>query len=308
MIYDIKQITKALDIEQNLEKLLQIQKQAFIDFSSNLYEVPIPMQLKFHEFTGDCHVKSGFKKDDDLFVIKVATGFYKNTELGLPSGDGALLLMSQKTGLLQAILCDGGYLTTLRTALAAMVAAKITPWDIRCIGIVGTGKLASQLLYILQKQFPLAQICLWGRNVNKAKTFADENIIICNFIDELCALSDVIITTTASTEPVISTHAIGGRKHIIALGADDIDKQECSPCLFRKADVVIVDSCKQACVFGDTFHAISANVITIDKVIELGNVLQAEKTLDAKLIVTDLTGIAAQDVAIAIFVLQQLKI
>jgi len=118
--------------------------------------------------------------------------------------------------------------------------------------------------------------------------------------------SDVIITTTASTQPIIEANEVTGRKHIIALGADDAYKQECDPFLVGKADCVIVDSRVQAAVFGETFHAIRDHVITASELMELGTVLQRPSPLDAQLIVTDLTGIAPQDVAIASWLTQHL--
>jgi hypothetical protein len=77
-IYDVDQIKKVINLDLSLKELINSQRQAFIDFSSGLYDVPIPMQLSFQEKVGDCHIKAGFKRNDDTFIIKVATGFYQN--------------------------------------------------------------------------------------------------------------------------------------------------------------------------------------------------------------------------------------
>ena len=97
-----------------------------------------------------------------------------------------------------------------------------------------------------------------------------------------------------------------GKKHIIAIGADDIHKQECEAVLFQKADLVIVDSLIQGCKFGDVFHAIKLGFLTIKNITELGNILQINKKLTAEFIITDLTGIAAQDITIVEFILKKL--
>lgn len=44
-IFDIKKIQQVINQEQDLEEIIETQKQAFIDFTSGLFEVPLPMQL-----------------------------------------------------------------------------------------------------------------------------------------------------------------------------------------------------------------------------------------------------------------------
>ena len=102
-IYNFDQIKKAIDINKDLDSLVNNQRQTFIDFSKNLYEIPLPIQLSFSDYQSDCHIKAGFKKGGDIFIIKSATGFYNNPAISLPSNDGAILVFSQKTGLLQTI-------------------------------------------------------------------------------------------------------------------------------------------------------------------------------------------------------------
>lgn len=222
-IFDIKKIQQIIDVEQNLEEIIETQKQTFIDFTSGIFEVPLPMQLSFPNLHGDCHVKAGFKNHGDIFVIKVASGFYNNHVLGLPTGDGALLIFSQKTGLIEAILYDGGWLTTLRTAIAGLIAISITPWEIKNIGIIGTGSLALLMHAIIKKQYPTSHLNIYGRNANKAYSICNN---VCTSIPELLAKSDLVISTTASTEVIIHSSDLQGPKHIIALGADDINKRE----------------------------------------------------------------------------------
>lgn len=312
MIYKNHQIKEVIDLKRDLKKLMAEQRQAFIDYSRGVFDIPPPLQLRFPKHDGDCHIKVGFRENDDVFVIKIATGFYRNGDLGLiglPPGDGVILVFSQKTGILQSILCDAGYLTTLRTALAAAVAAQLTPWEINHIGIIGTGQLAIQTMETMKQLYPVAQFRLWGRSFEKTKAIAGsyKDIKICDTIRDLAKNADLIITTTASTKPIIYAEDIRENSHIIALGADDIHKQECDPHLFELADTIIVDSQTQALRFGDTFHAIQDNRIVIDKVIELGNVLENGIPAKSKIMITDLTGIAAQDIAIAKYVMEFFK-
>ena len=308
-VYSAQQIKKAINLKQNWQTLLKSQQQAFIDFSKGLVQVPPPLQMHFEKARGDCHVKAGFKKDGDIFAVKIATGFYQNTLKNLPAGDGAILVFCQQTGLLKAILCDGGYLTTLRTAIAACIAAKTTPWKIQRIGIVGTGQLAAQLLELFHLCNPHAAFKLWGRSFEKAKNLASAytNADVNESIEELVSNCDLIITTTANSSPIINLNYVHQKTHIIALGSDELGKQECDPKLFQHADVVIVDSKKQAQFFGDTFYALQSGLISYDKLQELGTIIETGISRDAKVIISDFTGIAAQDIAIAESTLKLLK-
>ena len=75
---------------------------------------------------GDVHIKYGYIKGHDYYVIKIASGFYGNKEFGLPPGNGMMLMFSQKTGEPVAIQYDEAYLTDIRTAVAGTISAKVS--------------------------------------------------------------------------------------------------------------------------------------------------------------------------------------
>lgn len=308
-IYPIEEIKQIVSLDSDLNILLQTIRQAFIDFSNGLVIVPLPLQMLFQNPPGDCHVKAGFNTNGNIFCIKVATGFYQNLDLGLPPGDGVILVFSKKTGMLEAILCDEGFLTILRTALAACVASKVTTFPVHQIGILGTGRLACLILQLIKQLYPDVSISLWGRNYEKLQqiTSRHPDVTASKSRSSLLRESQLIITTTASSAPIVKKEDISSPLHIIALGADEPSKQELDPELFRSADKVIVDSKAQAIKFGDAAHAIRANIIDESKLQELGHILQSKDTDTSKLTITDLTGIAAQDIAISEYVLERAK-
>ncbi len=303
-IYNIEEIKGRINLERDLPKLLESQKKAFIDFSKGRIHTPAPMQLSFPKAPGDCHIKAGFKEDDDIFIVKIASGFYKNRKQGLPPGDGAVLIFSQLTGQLQAIFCDAGFLTTLRTALTACIAAQATPWEVDNIGIIGTGQLAIQILALMPLLYPHAKFGIWGRSDENTQSIVTcyPGVTVYNSIEELMENRGLVITTTASTKPIINPKYVSGKTHIIALGADEIGKQECDSRLYQRADAIIVDSKEQAMLFGDTCQAIQHGFITPDDLEELGDIINKGIPSGSNLIITDLTGIAAQDIAMARFV------
>ena len=129
----IKEIVNKIDISDQLE-------QGFVAYSQNHVVVPPVGELVFQDPPGDTHIKYGYIKEDDYFVIKIASGFYENYKLDLPSSSGLMLLFSQKTGMLISVLIDEGYLTNVRTAVAGQIVAKyMAPKEVNGIGVFGTG-------------------------------------------------------------------------------------------------------------------------------------------------------------------------
>ena len=78
-------------------------------------------ELLFEDPPGDCHIKYILIGDRN-FTIKIATGFYRNSELGISSSNGIILVFSSQTGQLITMLEDEGFLTDIRTASAGAVA------------------------------------------------------------------------------------------------------------------------------------------------------------------------------------------
>lgn len=306
-IYSTEQI-KSLDISLHRPYMMRAIADEFIRFSNDGSVVPMPLHLSFPETNGECHVKAGYNTDDAFFVIKVATGFYGNVAVGLPSGDGLLLLCCKNTGTIQAILCDSGYLTTLRTAITACIAAELTPWLVDQITIVGTGALARLIVMLMHQQNPNAYMTLWGRNKTAVEKMQQEYSFLKTHDDLpfLVRKGGVVITTTASHNPLIMTKDIHEKIHLIALGADQPNKQEIESDIFSMADQVIVDSQAQAQHFGDSATAIRAQKISGSQLHELGYVLQCGVAEEAQIMITDSTGIAPQDIGIAKYLVEKM--
>jgi ornithine cyclodeaminase len=82
-------------------------------------------EILFSDPPGEAHIKAGHIAGDAVFVVKVATGFYRNPAIGLSSSSGLMIAFDATTGVPKAVLLDRGKLTDLRTAAAGAVAAKL---------------------------------------------------------------------------------------------------------------------------------------------------------------------------------------
>tara|TARA_B110000444_G_C18848482_1_gene603755 strand:+ start:1515 stop:2447 length:933 start_codon:yes stop_codon:yes gene_type:complete len=295
---EIKPILKNID-------LIELMKQAFIHYSAGDAIIPPVGELIFNNPPGDVHIKYGYIKNGDFYVIKIASGFYENYKLGIPSGQGMMLLFSQKTGQLEAILLDEGHLTNIRTAAAGALAIKyFSPKKINSIGIIGSGTQARLQLKYMQKNNPCNEVCLWGRNKERIEEFHSEikndyKVTIASNVKELANKSNVIITTTASENPILKLNDINQGTLIVAVGSDTEKKQELDSKIIKNADLIIVDSISQSKSRGEVFKALSQGLISSNRITELGNAIQNRSNNSNKSIVVDLTGVAIQDIAIA---------
>ncbi|MCH7564624.1 MAG: ornithine cyclodeaminase family protein, partial [Gemmatimonadetes bacterium] len=113
-VLELDEIKRLVDIPQMIREI----ETGFVLYSEGRVEVPPVGFLHFEEPPGDVHIKYGFVSGDEYYVLKMASGFYDNPDLGLPISDGLLLVFSQKTGELELILLDKCWLTDVRTAAA----------------------------------------------------------------------------------------------------------------------------------------------------------------------------------------------
>ena len=298
---EIKAIVRELD-------LLPLIKKGFVAYSEGRSVVPPVGELSFNVPPGDVHIKYGYITGDEFYVIKIASGFWNNEQLGIPNGQGMMLLFKQQTGQCEAILLDDAYLTDVRTAVAGAICAELFANEVNCIGVLGTGLQARMQVQYLKNITSCHKVLVWGRNREKMEIYQKDMARLGFQVDLSFAPKDVakecnlIITTTASTVPLLSSIDIQPGTHITAMGSDTLTKQELEVDILSMADLVVADSIAQCKERGEIFHGLTSGSITEDKIVELGSILngsQAGRSSLDLITVADLTGVAVQDIQIA---------
>jgi ornithine cyclodeaminase len=306
----IIQLAKINEILESIDPV-QIIEEGFVAYSQGKVVVPPVGEMIFDnpEYPGDCHIKYGFIRDDDYYVVKIAQGFYNNPKLGLPAINGLNILFNQKNGAIECILLDEGHLTNIRTASAGTVAAKyMAPKKVRRIGIFGTGIQGKLQLRYLKSVVDCREAIVWGRNQEgldayiKSMTDSGFNIVTTTNPEDITSTCNLIVTCTPTKTPLIQVNQIQKGTHITAMGSDTPEKQEIDSAILQKADKVITDSISQSESRGECFQAIKSGYISKEKLIELGTMISNEKyqrTSDDEITVVDLTGVAVQDIQIS---------
>ena len=306
------------EIEQALDKAAALAaiEEGFRRFSAGEVQLSAVGHLGFPAVPGDCHIKGGYVEGEDVFVVKVATGFYRNRDLGLPTTNGFMAVFSAVTGEPLALLCDEGLLTDIRTAMAGAIAARaIARPGGGTLGVVGTGVQAQFQAEYVADAGGFDRILVWGRDPERrqglrerlaAKGLKAEAV---GDLAELCAESDLIVTTTNATEPLIKSEMVKRGARIVAVGADAPGKCELDPEIIGRADLIVADSREQCLDHGEIQHAARRGMMDESRLVELGSLLsQADAAIpDHAIVVADLTGLGVQDAQIAKTVWESVK-
>jgi len=299
-------------VKLNLEAIT-IVEDGFTKLAKKEVEMPPIMRVDVHDQNGEVDVKTAYVKGKEMFAIKVSSGFFNNYKLGLPSGNGLMMLISTQTGIPQAILLDNGYLTEVRTAAAGAIAAQyLSRGNIETVGVIGAGSQARFQVRALKLVRDFKKIIVYARSTNRAQEYAEDmaaelgiEVQVAESAEQLVRNSDLVITTTPAKAPIIKAEWLHPGLHITAMGSDAEFKQELEAEVLARADKLVCDTKAQCSRLGELHHALESGVLTDESsIIELGQLTSKElngRDNDEQITVCDLTGTGVQDTVIALF-------
>jgi len=217
---------------------------------------------------------------------KLVTLFHGNRDR--PTHQALIALFDPATGTPVALM-DGTYITAMRTAAAAALAARILARpDARVLAILGTGVQSRSA----QEMFP------------RARDFAEVRVAGRGEFEEAVRGADVVHATTASPEPVVRLDWLSPGVHVSSVGYG-VGGSELDPAIVEQADVVVVEQRDSA------FAPLPAGAPELDPrgrdgVVELGEIIAgtaAGRSSDEQITLYKSVGVAVQDLAAAALVL-----
>jgi ornithine cyclodeaminase len=293
-------------------------RDAYAQTALGTVEQPDVLTIEVRAQHGEVHAKGGYLHGSPYFSIKVATGFYRNPERGLPVTSGAVWVFDATTGFLDTIIVDHGFLTELRTGAAGAVAADLLARpDVRTAGIIGSGGQARYQLEALLAVRRPARILVASRSAERAHGYAAEmterlgvTITVAPSVEALVKESDLIVTTTPSDSPVVRSEWVQPGTHITAMGSDMPHKRELESGLLRRAKLV-VDRLSQCLTQGELHHAVADGTMRPEEVYaEIGEIAAGRKpgrTNATEITIADQTGLGILDAAVAVVVAGRAK-
>ena len=219
-----------------------VSKDAFSALATKAVAMPPILRLDIPQHRGEVDVKTAYVPGLDGFAIKVSPGFFDNPKLGLPSLNGLMILLSSRTGLVEGLLLDNGYLTQVRTAAAGAVAAKhLARPNARIAAVFGAGEQARLQLEALTLVRPIETARVWARDPAKAAAAAVAlssrlgiPVTAAPTAQAACASPISSSPPRPPKRPLLEADWLAPGQHVTAMGSDSEHKNEIDPAVFGK--------------------------------------------------------------------------
>jgi alanine dehydrogenase len=211
---------------------------------------------------------------DGEFGIKLAAVAPSNAALGYPTLHGVYVLFSGTTGKPVAIL-NAGALTARRTAAASALASRyLSRRNSRTLLVIGTGRVARQLIAAHCAVRPIEEVRVWGRNADKAERIAADaseaigvRCVCVADVESGAADADIISSAVPSESPVLRGEWVTPGTHVDLVGAYTPAMCEADTKLVGQADQVFVDTIEGAkSEAGDLIQAAQAGRFSFDAI------------------------------------------
>jgi alanine dehydrogenase len=233
-------------------------------------------------------------------LLKWVTSFPGNPAKGLPTVSGLVLVSDAEDGRLLALL-DAGAVTALRTGAAAVLAAEtLGRSDARTAAVVGAGVNGRAVAEtFLARGRPVS---LWDIDADRAhEAAADLGADVASSLEAALA-ADLVVTVTPGHEVLLAEGSLLPGQHVSLMGADGPGKAEAAVAELMRVRL-FCDEWDQASHSGDIARGAESQEIKRSDVTQLGDVLtggSAGRESAAEITIFDSTGLAIQDLAIAI--------
>jgi ornithine cyclodeaminase/alanine dehydrogenase-like protein (mu-crystallin family) len=241
-------------------------------------------------------------------LLKWVTSFPGNPARGLPTVGGVVLLSDATDGSLVAVL-DAAAVTALRTGAAAVLAAEtLGREDAATAAVVGAGVNgeAAARTFVARGR----RVALWDVDRGRAAAAAARlgaSVEVAGSLEQALG-ADLLVTMTPGHELLLREGMLRPGQHVSLMGADGPGKAEIAVAELARCRL-FCDDWEQASHNGELAHALGAGAVARADVTELGAVLLGEapgRRSRDEVTAFDSTGLATQDLAIALAALERL--
>ena len=301
-----------------MEECIAVMEKMFRSLATGECLQPLRNIMRLPDGSGVLGMMPGHAASLGVMGIKVITVFHANSESGLPSHQGIVMLFDAKHGQ-PLMLFDALEITAIRTAAASAVATKLLSREnSSTLAIIGSGEQAKRHIEAMLVVRNIKQINIWSRNEKNAKHLVNKlsgeyNLPV--HVKKTAQLAvkdaDIICTVTASKEPIVMGDWISAGTHINAVGS--------STAVARELDTAAMIKSK---LFADRYESIfneagdflipkKEGVVNDEHVkAEIGEVLSGTKKgreNDEEITVFKSLGIAAEDIFSAYHIYQKIN-
>jgi alanine dehydrogenase len=303
-VLDYDRVLAAVTPKEAIERV----RDAFVSFARGEWQMPPKVYLPSPP-NGDFRAMP--VRGEGLAILKWITSFPANPRRGLPTVTGIVLVSDADNGEPLAML-DARAVTALRTGAAAAVATQeLAREEASSIGLVGCGLHGMWVGRCLADAEYGPGVCFDPDPEAAGRVAAELGWEVGDLGEALAC--DVVCTITPGAETVVTADSLRAGQHVNLLGADGPGKAEASVQAIERAlgeGVLFCDEWEQASHGGELTGAVGAGIVQREDVTELGEVcagLAPARRSGHDITLFDSTGLAIQDLAIALGALEALR-
>jgi alanine dehydrogenase len=283
------------------ERALEAVREAFVAYARGEWTMPPKVYVPAYP-AGDFRAMPALGGGHAL--LKWVTSFPGNPARGLPTVMGLVLLSDASNGALRAAL-DAGAVTALRTGAAAVLAAEtLGRSNARTAAVIGAGVngIAAARTFAARGR----DVALYDVDSERAENAAGELGVGVAAREEALS-ADLVVTVTPGHEVLLPQGSLQPGQHVSLMGADGPGKAEIAVDELLRTRIY-ADDWEQASHNGELVHAVEAGKLERGGVTELGAVLAGDapgRESDDEITAFDSTGLAIQDLAIALAAIER---
>jgi thiomorpholine-carboxylate dehydrogenase len=279
-----------------MEELIPSMRQAMIDYSAGRVAQPARKILDVEPHGG--YFGGMPAVSAEAMGAKLVSFYPGNSSKGLETHLALIALFNPETGE-PLVTMDGGLITKMRTAaVTATFIDAVATKNVKSLAILGAGAQAESHIEALSLVRQFDDVRIWNRTPDRAEEFAEKIGARVTSCEEAVRNADVVIATTASSEPVFNGEWLTPGAKVASVGWAGADGGELGA--NTMSNVVIVDSREGALMESGNVRRFNADIYA-----ELGEILDGSKSVDPDAIVVfESIGMACQDIAAASLVLK----
>jgi alanine dehydrogenase len=284
------------------ERALAAVREAFVAYARGEWSMPPKVYVPAYP-AGDFRAMPALGAGHA--ALKWVTSFPGNPERGLPTVMGLVLVSDASNGMLKAVL-DAGAVTALRTGAAAVLGAEtLGRGDAGSAAVIGAGVngRAAARTFLTRGR----DVLLWDVDLARSEAAAAELGAEVAASREEALAADLVVTMTPGREVLFPPGSLRDGQHVSLMGADGPGKSEIAVEEVLRTHV-FCDDWEQASHAGELMHAVERGLLKREAVTQLGDVLAgnaAGRRSDVEITTFDSTGLAIQDLAIALAAIEK---
>lgn len=257
-------------------------------YAEKAVDIPLRTNLNIAEHRGQSLYMPGYAAGADALGLKIVSVYPDNPAKGLDAVPGTMVLLDPETGIVNCLM-DGTTLTQLRTgAISGLASDYLANKSAESMLLIGTGGQAETQLEAVLAVRELKQVYVAGRDMQKTRRFAEKQqqrwgqshnlkIEAVAEADEVVGLVDIVTTVTTATSPTFSSSKLKPGAHVNGVGSYIPEMIEVDADIFKRAELVYVDTWDAVTEAGDFQAPLSAGVITKENITgELGQLILDE--------------------------------